>query len=98
MIDFDKLLRLMEKHRQLSATASPAALNPPVFIKALVDLDALVTASAKKEKDAKKKMNAANAKGLNSMKQKIKKTLRDFDGPIQAYNSVRRYLPMSPKR
>lgn len=85
--DFDKLLRLMEKHRQLSATASPAALHPPVFIKALVDLDALITASSKKEKDAKKKMNAANAKGLNSMKQKIKKTLRDFEAPIQAYNT-----------
>lgn len=59
-----------------------------MFIKSLVDLDALITAAAKREKEVKKKMNAANAKGLNGMKQKIKKTLRDFDAAVQAYNTV----------
>lgn len=59
-----------------------------MFIKALIDLDALITAAAKKEKEGgKKKMNAANAKGLNGMKQKIKKVLRDFDAAVQAYNT-----------
>lgn len=62
-----------------------------MFIKALVDLDALITAAAKREKEVKKKMNAANAKGLNGMKQKIKKTLRDFDAAVQAYNTVGSY-------
>lgn len=58
-----------------------------MFIRALIDLDALITAAAKKEKEAKKKMNAANAKGLNGMKQKIKKVLRDNDAALQAYNT-----------
>ncbi|KAI5454192.1 Translation initiation factor 3 subunit c [Naganishia albida] len=85
--DFDKLIRLIQRHQTLTSTLSPAAQNPPMFVKSLVDLDALITAAAKREKDAKKKMNAANAKGLNGMKQKIKKTLRDFDAAVQAYNT-----------
>lgn len=85
--EFDKLIRLIQRHQTLTSTLSPAAQNPPMFVKALIDLDALITSAAKKEKEAKKKMNAANAKGLNGMKQKIKKVLRDYDAAVQAYNT-----------
>jgi hypothetical protein len=51
-------------------------------------MDQQITDSAKKEKDSKKKMNAANAKGLNGMKQKVKKSLREFESAVESYKQV----------
>jgi translation initiation factor 3 subunit C len=41
-----------------------------------------------KEKEAKKKMNATQAKALNSMKNKIKKIVRQFEDEIEKWRQV----------
>ena len=51
-------------------------------------MDVQIGDVSKKEKDSKKKMNAANAKGLNGMKQKIKKQLREFETAVDKYKQV----------
>jgi len=51
-------------------------------------MDVQIADVSKKEKDSKKKMNAANAKGLNGMKQKIKKQLREFETAVDKYKQV----------
>lgn len=77
--EFDKLVRL------ISRQATVAEAIPTGFFKALVSLDdMLVSAQA-----AKKKMNATNAKALNSMKQKLKKTQREHEATIAKYKEVR---------
>jgi hypothetical protein len=59
-----------------------------LWIKSIIDLDTQITNVTKKEKDSKKKMNAANAKGLNGMKQKVKKQLREFETAVEKYKTV----------
>ena len=59
-----------------------------MYIKSIIDMDVQIADVSKKEKDSKKKMNAANAKGLNGMKQKIKKQLREFETAVDKYKQV----------
>ncbi|KAF9163115.1 Translation initiation factor 3 subunit c [Mortierella sp. AD011] len=58
---------------------------PKFYIKAVADLEKAIQAALDKEKTASKKMNASNAKALNSMKQKIKKNNRLYEKEIQEY-------------
>lgn len=85
--EFDKLTRLVTRHQTLTSTLPPAAQMPALYIKTLTDMDAQITSAAKKDKESKKKMNAANAKGLNGMKQKVKKQLREFETAVESYKS-----------
>lgn len=79
LIEFDKLVRL------ISRQANVAEAIPTGFVKILVSLDVNLASAA----GAKKKMNATNAKALNSMKQKLKKTQRDYETLIAKYKLVR---------
>ncbi|SCZ89235.1 BZ3500_MvSof-1268-A1-R1_Chr9g10339 [Microbotryum saponariae] len=72
---FDKLVRLVSRQ------ANVAEPVPSGFIKALVSLDDHLASA----QGAKKKMNATNAKALNSMKQKLKKTQREHEETIKKY-------------
>ncbi|KAG0343744.1 Translation initiation factor 3 subunit c [Podila minutissima] len=58
---------------------------PKFYIKAVADLEKAIQAALDKEKSASKKMNASNAKALNSMKQKVKKNNRLYEKEIQEY-------------
>lgn len=60
---------------------------PPFFIRTITDLEASVNDA--QSKDAKKKMNATNARALTAMKQKVKKTLKDFEKEVKQYQAVR---------
>lgn len=77
--EFDKLVRLVSRQ------ANVAEATPTAFVKALVSLDDTLLGA----QGAKKKMNATNAKALNSMKQKLKKTQRDYEETIKKYKEVR---------
>ncbi|KAF9180112.1 Translation initiation factor 3 subunit c [Haplosporangium sp. Z 767] len=58
---------------------------PKFYVKAVADLEKAIQAALEKEKSASKKMNASNAKALNSMKQKVKKNNRLYETQIQEY-------------
>lgn len=45
-----------------------------------------------KEKEAKKKMNAANARGLNGMRQKVKKVTKEHETEVKRFQAVSQKL------
>jgi translation initiation factor 3 subunit C len=70
-------------------TKAQAGINgivtPKFYIKCLVELEDFLQEAAQKEKAAKKKMNANNAKAMNAMKQKLKKNNKSFEDKIEMY-------------
>lgn len=79
--EFDRLIRLVQRHSNL---AEPI---PPLFIRMIANLETSLSATMAKEKEAKKKMNATNARALNAMKQKIKKTIKEYEKETQKYQA-----------
>ncbi|KAF6221811.1 hypothetical protein HO133_001779 [Letharia lupina] len=76
--EFDKLNRQVTK-----ITASEKA--PKVYVKTISDLEDLMNEAIAKQKVSTKKMNATNARGLNVMKQKIKRNNKDYTTEIEKY-------------
>jgi translation initiation factor 3 subunit C len=60
---------------------------PPFFIRTITELEASVNDT--QSKDAKKKMNATNARALTAVKQKVKKTLKELEKEVKQYQVVR---------
>ncbi|KAL4073999.1 eukaryotic translation initiation factor 3 subunit 8 N-terminus-domain-containing protein, partial [Scleroderma yunnanense] len=79
--EFDKLLRLVQRQ---SNSAEPIS---PFFVKTIITLESSLNAALAKEKEAKKKMNAMNARALNSMKQKIRKTVKEYEQETREYQA-----------
>lgn len=61
----------------------------PFYIRTLISLEASVNDAIAKEKAAKKKLNATNAKALTAMKQKVKKAHKEQEAQIAKYQEVR---------
>jgi translation initiation factor 3 subunit C len=53
-----------------------------------VNLESSVNNTLSKEKEAKKKMNASNARALTAMKQKIKKAIKEYESDVKKYQEV----------
>ena len=81
--EFDKLARMVQRQNNV---AEPV---PPFYLRTLTTLDTSVSTALAKEKEAKKKMNATNARALNSMKQKVKKAIKEYEKDIKEYQEVR---------
>ena len=64
---------------------------PPFYIRTLISLEGALNAALAKEKEAKKKMNASNARALTAMKQKVRKTVKEYEKEIKQYNDVHIY-------
>lgn len=80
-VEFDKLTRLVQRQNTLSgSTVEPI---PPVYFRVLVTLEKAL--SDEKEKDSKKKMEAAKARALNTMRQKLRKSLKEYENDYKAY-------------
>ncbi|THG98273.1 hypothetical protein EW145_g7454 [Phellinidium pouzarii] len=62
--EFDKLVRMIERQTNV---AEPV---PSFYVRTLLSLDQSLNNALAKEKEAKRKMNASNARALNTMKQK----------------------------
>jgi translation initiation factor 3 subunit C len=58
-----------------------------MYIKAIADLEDFMNETIAKQKVTPKKMNATNARGLNAVKQRIKKNNKDFQKEIDSYRA-----------
>ncbi|KAJ4415425.1 Translation initiation factor 3 subunit c [Gnomoniopsis sp. IMI 355080] len=76
--EFDKLNRQAEKLKSLGKA-------PKGYIKCIADLEDFMNETIAKQKVSTKKMNKLNAQGLNAVKQKIKKTNKEYQAQIDEY-------------
>lgn len=76
LTEFDKLNKIVSKPTETSA--------PKVYIKIIADLEDFMN-EALKDKAAAKKMNAANARALNTIKQRLKRNNRGYEKEIEEY-------------
>ncbi|KAF8919978.1 eukaryotic translation initiation factor 3 subunit 8 [Mucidula mucida] len=79
--EFDKLARMIQRQHNVSEPI------PPFYIRTLIGMEASLNNALAKEKEAKKKMNATNAKALTAMKQKVKKASKEYEIDIQKYHT-----------
>lgn len=61
----------------------------PFFLRTLVSMESALNAAVAKDKESKKKMNASNARALTAMKQKVKKTSKEFEAELKRFQEVR---------
>lgn len=77
---------------------------PPFYIQTLISLEGSINTTVAKEKEAKKKMNATNAKALTAVKQKVKKALKEYEFEVKKYQTVScnilglTYIRLTPHR
>ncbi|KAK8090325.1 eukaryotic translation initiation factor 3 subunit 8 protein [Apiospora hydei] len=76
--EFDKLNRQAPK-------IGEGKQIPKVYIKALVELEDFMNETIAKQKVTPKKMNATNARGLNAVKQKVKKITKDYQDQVDSF-------------
>lgn len=78
--EFDKINRQLVKLVQ-------GGNVPKLYIKAIADLEDFMNETIAKQKVTPKKMNATNARGLNAVKQRIKKNNKDYQKDVDAYRA-----------
>lgn len=62
---------------------------PPFFIRQVTSMEVSVTSALASEKEKSgKKMNATNAKALTAMRQKVKKTLKEYETEVKRFQEV----------
>jgi len=76
-IEFEKLNRLVAK--------DASKQSHKLYIKTLVTLEDLQNEAYEREKSAKKKMNATNARALNTFRQRIRKNNREYEAELTKY-------------
>jgi len=76
--EFDKLNRQVVKLQD-------GGKAPKTYIKCLAQLEDFMNETIAKQKVTPKKMNATNARGLNAVKQRVKKTTKDYQDQLDAY-------------
>ncbi|KAK2628483.1 hypothetical protein QTJ16_001586 [Diplocarpon rosae] len=79
-LEFDKLNRQVVKLVQAGNT-------PKLYVRAISELEDFMNETIAKQKVSTKKMNATNARGLNAVKQRIKKNNKDYQKDIDAYRA-----------
>lgn len=79
-LEFDKL------NRQVVKLAEKEKL-PKIYVKTIAELEDFMNETIAMQKVTTKKLNATNARGLNAMKQKIKRNNRDYAAEIDKYRA-----------
>ncbi|KAH9937729.1 eukaryotic translation initiation factor 3 subunit 8 [Amylocystis lapponica] len=79
--EFDKLVRMVQRQQNV---AEPV---PSFYVRTLAGLESSLNAAVSKEKEAKKKMNASNARALTAMKQKVKKVAKEYEKEIKQFQT-----------
>jgi translation initiation factor 3 subunit C len=82
-VEFDKLTKQMNKAQAIISRDGV----PRFYIKCLTDLEDFLKV-VYDNKDAKKKMNATNAKALTAMKQKLRKNNKQYEKEIEGWRAV----------
>lgn len=78
--EFDKL------NRQIPALIKQNdGKTPKLYIKAIADLETVMLETIEKQKVSPKKMNAINTRGLNAVRQRIRKNNKDYAKDIDLY-------------
>merc|ERR1712072_495213 len=73
-------------NRQLPTLRRDLEGKPPkMYVKTVAELETAVSEAFEKQKVTPKKMNPIAQKGLNALRQKIRKNNRDFQGDIEAF-------------
>merc|ERR1711939_615986 len=73
-------------NRQLPTLQRDLEGKPPkMYVKTVAELETAVSEAFEKQKVTPKKMNPIAQKGLNALRQKIRKNNRDFQGDIEAF-------------
>ncbi|KAJ5144980.1 Eukaryotic translation initiation factor 3 subunit C [Penicillium atrosanguineum] len=80
--EFDNLNKMIIKVNQSGPT-------PKVYIKAVADLEDFVNETTSKQKSSNKKMNASSQKSLNAVKQRIKKSNKEYAAQIEKYRAAK---------
>lgn len=88
MLEFDKL------NRQVVKMAAQEKI-PKIYVKTIAELEDFMNETIATQKVSTKKLNATNAKGLNAMKQKIKRNNRDYTTEIEKYRADKEEYMMS---
>ncbi|KAL2123815.1 hypothetical protein VTJ04DRAFT_180 [Mycothermus thermophilus] len=76
--EFDKLNRQVVKLQD-------GAKAPKSYIKCVAELEDFMNEALAKQKVTPKKMNATNARGLNAVKQRIKKTIKEYQSQVDDF-------------
>lgn len=76
--EFDKLSRQVTRIQDGGTT-------PKSYIRIIAELENFLNESLAKQKVTPKKLNAAQARGQNAVKQKIKKSSKEYQSQIEAY-------------
>jgi len=84
LLEFDKLVKQVSK----SSAGLHTVEVPKVYIKCLADLEDTLADALQKEKEAKRKMNALQAKALTAMKQKLRKNNKQYEEALVAWRQV----------
>ena len=77
-VEYDKL------NRQVPRLIVDAKV-PKLYIKTIADLETVMLETIEKQKVTPKKMNAVNTRGLNAIRQKIRRNNKDYEKDIAAY-------------
>ncbi|QRV96064.1 eukaryotic translation initiation factor 3 subunit 8 [Ceratobasidium sp. AG-Ba] len=72
----DSLVRLVERHKSLGHPL------PTEFLDLLISLQTGISSVQNDMESSKRKMNTLNARGLNSMKQKLRRWSKEFEAPL----------------
>ncbi|KAF1814804.1 hypothetical protein P152DRAFT_455842 [Eremomyces bilateralis CBS 781.70] len=78
--EFDKLNRMIP-----NLIKQNDGKVPKVYVKAIADLETTMLETIEKQKVSPKKMNAINTRGLNAVRQKVKKNNKDYAKDVEAY-------------
>ncbi|KAK1769046.1 translation initiation factor 3 subunit C [Phialemonium atrogriseum] len=81
--EFDKL------NRQAAKLAPDSSSAPKIYIKAIAELEDFLNETLAKQKVTPKKMNAIQARGLNAVKQRIKKNNKEYQKQIDSFREDR---------
>jgi len=82
-LEYEKLGRLVQRE------TTAAERIPLLFFKFVSSLDESITATLAREKEAARKLNPNNARALNQMKQRVRKTIKEQEADFKRWREVR---------